>query len=466
MRQLSALFLTAVLLFVAACSGKLMSVSPSASSSAMTLMIKDTPPSGVTILRFEITVTGASLQPTDSGAAAVSLLTAPAKVELERLQTETAFLSTAPAPPGTYASIMVTFANPEMTILNNSGAAITLGNTTCAVNAVCKLEPPLNPASVTTSTSPFPLTLGANSPMGLLLDFDVNASVQNNLSVNPSISFAQANARENELEDMDDLLGAVASVGSNQFIITDSATGMSFTINVDANTEFKFEESCQANNFSCVMTGQVLKVDATVTATGSLVAREVELEEDQNEEEIEGVVVSVDAANNKFQFVALGHHSHSASVGLGSPITVQVQAGARFQVDSDGLNVPGSLSFASIQDVIAGQEIQIRPSGASSTSSGVAIVNTDRVRLRTAQIAGAVGSISAPNFTLINLPAQFTMSGVTQLQVITSSQTGFDGLGNIQNLSSGEAVAVRGLLFSSSGSPALIAKKVRAHTSH
>lgn len=57
----------------------------------MSLTIGDTPPSGVGVLFFEASITGASLQPSDSSKPAVPVLSAPVEVELGHLQTDTAF---------------------------------------------------------------------------------------------------------------------------------------------------------------------------------------------------------------------------------------------------------------------------------------------------------------------------------------------------------------------------------------
>lgn len=140
-----------VAVFLAACGGAGPRPQPSPGATVpVSLTLRDTPPAGVTILSFEIMLTGTVLQP-----GAVSLLSKPIEVELTQLQIETAFLNTAKAAPGTYSSITATFANPELTILNNSGGAI--GG--CANGAVCELKPSLSPGSVTYSGPPFPLTL-------------------------------------------------------------------------------------------------------------------------------------------------------------------------------------------------------------------------------------------------------------------------------------------------------------------
>ncbi len=54
---------------------------------SLSLSIRDNPPTGVSVLSFEINVTGASLQPSDASKPAVSLVTSPIEVELTQLET-------------------------------------------------------------------------------------------------------------------------------------------------------------------------------------------------------------------------------------------------------------------------------------------------------------------------------------------------------------------------------------------
>src|SRR5262249_51952472 len=112
-----------------------------------TLLIDATPPVGVTVLSFSVTVTRAALQPGD-----IALVTNPVSVEINRLQVETSLLANLPIPSNTYTGLTVTFANPVLTILNNSGAA----NGSCANGAICKLTPALAVSSVNLTGQPFP----------------------------------------------------------------------------------------------------------------------------------------------------------------------------------------------------------------------------------------------------------------------------------------------------------------------
>ena len=170
---------------LAACGGSMNTMNQS-SGVPMSLTIGDTPPSGAAVLFFEALITGASLQPSDSSKPAVSVLSSPVEIEFGHLQTDRAFLSLANVTPDTYASLKLTFGGAQLTIVNHSGAAIG----SCANNTVCQLTPSFNPSSVTLSSAPFPITVDMNSVFGIKLDFNVNSSIQSDLSINPMLTIA------------------------------------------------------------------------------------------------------------------------------------------------------------------------------------------------------------------------------------------------------------------------------------
>src|SRR6266481_1358464 len=174
----------------------------------MSLTIGDTPPNGVGVLFFEAMITGVSLQPSDAMKPAVSALTTPVEVEFGHLQTDKAFLSLSNVAPDTYKSISLTFGNATMTIVNHSGAAIG----SCANNSVCELAPNFNPSMATLSSAPFPITIRQNSVVGIRLDFNVNSSVQSDLSINPIVTIKhliqrQDDEDEQEMENVDEIDG-------------------------------------------------------------------------------------------------------------------------------------------------------------------------------------------------------------------------------------------------------------------
>src|SRR5207253_795673 len=71
------------------------------------LTIHDNPPTGVTVLSFDIDVTVADLQPSETCTQPISMLSEPEDIELEHLQTESALLASRSVPTGTYSSLMV-----------------------------------------------------------------------------------------------------------------------------------------------------------------------------------------------------------------------------------------------------------------------------------------------------------------------------------------------------------------------
>ena len=61
----------------------------------------------------------------------------PSVIDLMRLQSDTAFLGTLTAVPAGAYTVQVAFSNPEITFLNDTGAAITVGTASCPNGAVC-----------------------------------------------------------------------------------------------------------------------------------------------------------------------------------------------------------------------------------------------------------------------------------------------------------------------------------------
>jgi hypothetical protein len=157
-----------------------------------------------------------------------------------------------------------------------------------------------------------------------------------------------------------------------------------------------------------------------------------------------------------------------ANVSVGNPITVMLQSGTSFEVDTNGLNVPSNLlqAFSGAADtsqLLPGQTVQVRVRSMSGGPTPAPItVTTDRVRLRMTRFTATVsGSVSGSNFNVGNLPGIFTSAGVSLIQVQTSSDTEFENVANVTSLADGNTVSLRGLLFVSAPNPVLIVDKVR-----
>jgi len=431
-------------------------------AAAVSVTITDTPPAGVTLLSFEVNVTGATLNP-----GSVDLLggKGPIQIEVKQLETESAFLSTATVTPGTFTSLALTFANPELTFKNDTGAALA----GCAVGAVCEIKP----TGTLTSTANFPgsgIVIMANSPIGIQVDVNPDTILSATLGVDFSLAGAVTVQQltmkpAGELDDLDDLRGAVQNLDTTNKQFTLHTSEGDFPITTDNNTEFNFE-ACAANNFSCLQNNQVVEVDAKLMAGGVFLAKKIEFEDDAEDDELEGIVFKIDDAT-RFEMVVLDELRSVNNVSVGNP-TVVTLSKPRFQVRADGLPVPSALQgdFEGATDtsqLLPGQTVQIRLTGPANPGPPVA-VTTNRVRLRMTQFTANVkaGSIVPPNFSVDTLPALFTNSGISSVHVQTSSNTDFEGVSGVAALADGNTVSLRGLLFNNGAlPPELIAKKVR-----
>lgn len=482
MRKAFVLFSAVTLLGITlvACGGGSMLMSPppptSANMTNVSLTIGDAPPAGVTILRFELQVTAAALQPAAAGASPVSMLLHPTEVELEHLQTEPAFLANLDVPAGTYNGLSATFADPQMTIFNQSGQTLTVGTQNCPTNQVCNLTPPLNQmmVNVQAPTSPFPITLSANSPLALLLHFDINSSVQGNLSVTPTISLTQLPPLPTGIFAQFHIVGKVSAVNSPDFTLQTAFGNQTLTIATDTNTQYNFGSSCMANNFSCIMNGQLLQVKVSLMAGGTLLATEVELFQSPGLPSIEGLVTSANASQNQFQVVLFFFQDDQGNNfgGLNSAfsLTIQPTTSATFSVDSDGITVPGSFSFMSVKDIFVGQVVRFHPVLPIMIGGmGQFTIGADSITLESSEITGTVSAVNAsampPNFTLGGLPPLFTKASITQMEVEPVMGTDFENLSGLSALNANDTVSVGGLLFNTASGPVVIAERIEKRQS-
>lgn len=434
--------------------------SSSTGAVAVPITMTDTPPAGITILSFEVTVTSAALNPGN-----VDLLggKGPVRIEVRELETESAFLNTASILPGIYTSVNLTFANPELTFENNT-AALVAG---CAVGAVCEISP-TGTLTSTVNFAPPGIMVSSNSPLGIQIDVNPNDVVTAALGVDFGVGVtAQALAIKpaGELDDLDDLQGTIQNLNAMASQFTLHTINGDFTILIDGNTEFELE-SCGANSLVCLVNGEVVNVDVKVMSAGAFVARKIELEDQVEDDELDGIVFKIDDATH-FEMVVLDELRAVNNLNLGNPVVVTLN-NASFEIQADNLPVPVALqsSFDGVTDtsqLLPGQTVQVRLTAPVNPGPPF-MVTSDRVRLRMTQFTANVmaGSVAPPDFSVDALPALFTSSGITSIHVQTSFQTDFDGIVGVSGLADGNTVSLRGLLFRDGANPPeLIAKKVR-----
>lgn len=236
------------------------------------------------------------------------------------------------------------------------------------------------------------------------------------------------------------------------------------TITTNSNTEFEFE-NCTANNISCLQNNQVVRVDAMMMPGGIFLAKSIGFEDDQEDDELEGVVFKIDDAMH-FEMVVLDELRSINNVNVGNPIIVTL-SNPTFQVQEEELSVSGAFAAAfdsavDTSQLLPGQDVEIRLTAPASPGPPI-MVTANRVRLRMTQFTANVsGTPVPPNFTVNNLPSLFTSAGITSIQVQTSDKTDFHGVSGVSGLADTNTVSLRGLLFNNGANPpVLVAKKVR-----
>ena len=468
------------------------------------VFIGDAPPPGTSILKFEITLSSATLCPTVgtagecNGNPQVALITSPVRFELTQLQLQSAFLSVRGAAAGSYAGVRLVFSNPEIKVLLPDGT----------IQELSGVDLPLSPTSVTPTFSS-PVTVSNNTNFGFLIDFNVPESVQSLAGditgIAPSVSLVRQTFTTGQpVIELEDTVGTVASLtkncaaGTGSFTLNDSLTGIAIAgVEFDLTTEF--ENGLGGVTCDTLANNQVVEADIELrsqdAATARFLARRIGLSSDAGERSLKGIILQVDTAS---QFVL--HVSRSqgvAGIAEGAIVSVTFDPlDVVFRVDSDGLPDNSAL-FSSGTHLLAGQQVELDAVSSVVGTDNCAEIDdgcsatVDVVKLKKNTFTATVGqTIVQPSFALVTLPSIFGASFplllrplssdcqscvIETITVFTFDGTEFQDLpGGFSGLLTGSTVTLRGLLFkadfqgpgpTSSGTPRLIAERIRLVTS-
>lgn len=486
---------------------------PPASTVPVSLTITDDPPAGVSVLFFQVSLTAASLQPTSGSPVSLLPNGTPIQIDVTQLQALSAFLATANVPPGSYSSLSLTFANPQLLIFNSSDQSIAA---TCAAGSVCQLTPAIdNSATVSLSGSPFPVTVAANSPLGFLIDYHLNTIIQPDLSVNlnaangVSVTQLVPPSAPTGPPQFGAIVGSVTAVNSSlgQFTLT-SSDGRTFTVSTSTSTAYDdFPASvCSAAGFSCIAQGQIVQVQvASVQTGGVLLAGQVTYTQVPSQLTVLGTIVGIPplplpAGETMIQLVLHQNPTASASLPLGAVAQVAVWAqgtaghtATTFSIDSGGFTIPSGFTFASPNDLGVGQTVQVTiVPGTLSGPVSTTVINANGwgpppalsftasgLQLEPSQITGSISSIGSSSFVLSSFPAIFlgpwsasAVPNTRQLTVETTSQTAYQGFttDSFSGLADNDVVSVSGWVFPQNGlltpaigPPIVVAQTITLH---
>lgn len=497
------LFVSALaLLLTAGCSSNLSSGTSAMGSgtgnATVSLSMTDDPPAGVSVLFFQISLTGATLTPASGQPVSLLSNNTPIQIDVTQLQTLSAFLSTANLAAGTYNSLSLTFANPQLVIYN--AADTSLSN--CAVGSVCQITPTVDgSAALNFASAPFPATVSAGTPLGFLVNFHLNKIIQPDLSANLSVANGVSvstlppmnNPEPPEFGDVTGTVGSVTS-SSNQFTIQ-TRWGRTLTVSTTSGTTYdNFPSSaCSAPALSCVAQGQVVRVEIASVASGGMVtAGEVKYLEASNTQTVQGTVIGVypsttNVTTSPVTLLMMVHRdpSEDNQFPIGGMVEVSVPPAATLSIDSNGFTMPSGVQFTTpATDFVVGQQLTVAVE-AGTVSSNVPVTppwghpplvsfSASSVELEPSEMSGMVTSVDSAT-------ASFLFGGSTgpfffpwpmgaghaapTYDVGTTSQTTYRGFTTdaFSGLAAQQYVSLSGWLFAtkdSSGNSMAVAQKV------
>ena len=272
---------------------------PIAPRGAVSISMTDDPPAGVSVLFFQVSLTNATLTPTTGSTVSLLSNSTPIQIDVTQLQGLSAFLDTANVTAGTYNSLSLTFANPQLVVYNQSDASL---GSSCAVGAICTLTPTFdnNSQSLTFSSAPFPVTVSTTSPLGFLIDFHLNTVIQSDLSVNLAaangVTVSELPAAPTPAQ-FGFVTGTVTEVvPSNGEIELALPWGGSLFVEATSSTAFNNFPStaCTTPSIQCVAQGQIVQVQiSSNVATGLPTVSQVNYVQQASAQTVEGTIVAI-----------------------------------------------------------------------------------------------------------------------------------------------------------------------------
>jgi hypothetical protein len=246
------------------------------------------------VLSFQVDITGMTVS--DGTNPPVSVLNGTQTIDFARLNGLHTLLDINSIPAGTYTSVNVTLANPEIVYLNVTNPQTTPPTrpTVTTLNATTSPAVTLTQSSVNISLSN-PLTVSAGDIIGLSFDFDLRHSIQVDSNgnftgvVNPTLDLNAVTPGDSDAY-IDDFVAGVINTGTNSFMIQ-GPHGHQFTVNVNDQTEWETNETI-ANLTST----SIVEISGSIDATSGAILADTVAILSQNSFYAGGLITYVDPA--------------------------------------------------------------------------------------------------------------------------------------------------------------------------
>lgn len=223
------------------------------------------------VLSFQVDITGLSVS--DGTNPPVSVLSNPQTVDFARLNGLHTLLDLNTIPAGTYTSVTITLANPQIGFLNVPSPQTNPPTrpTITTLNSQSTPAVSLTQSSVTVNLAQ-PLVVSANNIIGLGFEFNLRKSIQvdanNQITgvVSPTISLKTITPSDADAF-IDEFIGGVVSVNAagNSFVVQ-GPRGRQFTVNVNDQTEWEGNDTINS-----LTTSSAVQISGTLDRTSAAI---------------------------------------------------------------------------------------------------------------------------------------------------------------------------------------------------
>ena len=295
MKWLSGILVLAMMAVASGCGGGASSsTSTSVQQESGSVFVNGTDAPLPSVVSFQVDITGMTVS--DGTNPPVSVLNGTQTIDFARLNGLHTLLDINSIPAGTYTSVNVTLANPEIVYLNVTNPQTTPPTrpTFTTLNATTSPAVTLTQSSVNISLSN-PLTVSAGDIIGLSFDFDLRHSIQVDSNgnftgvVNPTLDLNAVTPSDSDAY-IDDFVAGVINTGTNSFMIQ-GPHGHQFTVNVNDQTEWETNESI-ANLTST----SIVEISGSIDATSGAILADTVAILSQNSFYAGGLITYVDPA--------------------------------------------------------------------------------------------------------------------------------------------------------------------------
>ena len=417
------------------------------------------------VVSFQVDITGMTVS--DGVNPPISVLNGTQTVDFARLDGLHTLLDLNTIPAGSYTSVSMTFANPQIVYMNVTNPQTTPPTrpTITTLNSTTSPAASLTQSSATVNLTN-PLTVSASAVIGLAFDFDLKDSVavdgSGNITgaVNPMVSIKAVTPSDSDAY-IDDFVAGVTTTATNSFTVQ-GPHGHTFTVNVTDQTEWENGETI-AN----LTTSSIVEVSGTVDVTSGAILADTVAIVSQNSFWAGGLITYVDPSTTPASDFDLYVRSVLPSgTGFNSEqiSTVNLTGNEKYFIYYWRNKFTNFLFNASL--LVPGQHVSI----AGPLANGAVTVNRVVLRYEGHNGAWVAGSTNTGANTF-----QFNSNGVAgvlfngPVTVYCTPFTNFKGgLTGLASLTGSAAINVRvvGLVLKDpiSGQPVLVAHSVEQMT--